>query len=267
MKRFLLPLLLLLFFPSGALAAKPIPPLKETVAYKNLRTYVLGLEKISSATPEEKASYTATLTARVQAAEAEVLRLFDRRETRTNKNYKSLLEKRYGEVDRRAAKRLSSARKKNSRESRQALLRYRDQRSSIQATYSRKMKPLRTRVAALERQIENSNDPREQALLQEEINLLQGKINRIEAIMKTELREASEVYERDLRRLRAALRRKTAAIKEQKDLERREALRVWRGEKKDALASLRNKRRIENTLVRELRVRGEEAIDAMSAPE
>lgn len=266
-KVFLAALLLPLLFVPTVSAAKPIPPLKETAAYKSLRTYVLKLEGISSATDEERATYTATLAARVQSAEAEVLRLFERREVRTDKNYKALLSKRYGEIARRASRRVQKAEQESSQESRRALLRFRGQSADIRSTYSRKIRPLQRRVDQLQRQIDKSSDPREQALLQEEVNLLRGKINRIQAIMKTELGEARDVYRRDLRKVRASLRRKKEAIQKQKLLERKEALRVWEGEKKDALLSIRNKRRIEKALVRELRVRGEESIDAMSAPE
>lgn len=263
MRKILLTVPFFLLLASAPALAAPVPPLKETAPYKNLRSYVGFLGGVQEATSAEKNTYSATFTARLQRAEAQVLSLRERRELRTARNYKTLLQKRYREVNQRAGQRSRKARRDARRKKKEALGVFQRTRRSIEASYERQLRPLRTRVRQLRRRQSQSRDPRERALLAEEINLLRRKIIRIENVSDADVSQARGEYKQSERQINKRLGRSLRAIARQRGVERQETKSAWAAERKSAFAAIAEKRRKEAALVRELRVRGQENLDAI----
>lgn len=247
----------------GVAEAKPIPDLKDTSSYKNLRSYVSFLENTGQATEEEKVTYSLELAQRVKSGNSEVANLSLLRKRKLLSDYQTSLQRRYRSIDLIAAKKARQAHVRADRKKARSLADLRKRKRDIRGIYGQKISPLSARIKLLRERKRASNDPREQAIIAEEIFIIQREINRLQAIIDIEENKARVVYRKEVRLTEKILKRTLREAQKEKKVSRKKTRRSLEKEKKRDLQTLLQKKRIEAIFIDELAVRGKDAIEQM----
>jgi hypothetical protein len=255
----------LLLAPSASAA---IPPLSDTGEYKALQNFVTFLESQAGVETSAgiKDSYQLDLQQRVTAANNRAEVLFDRRKTLARNQVNSNRKKEVRKVRNKERKNLAKAQAVRQKRVREAKQQYRRAAAKIERRYGAKIRSLRKQIANLQRQQNQTRNPRKLAIIED--RLAQARVliqNNIE-----DQRSAANKAQRQQRRAIKSARQRYAQISKKietsADRQAQRLVNKYQQRWEQRLASIQARRSNDLGAVESLEIAGENALEAIPTP-
>lgn len=264
----ILPLVLTLLFAAWGASpatAEPIPGITKTPQYRMLLGTVNELEgkRNVPVTPTRRASYRQTLDNKVSAAKVQVKSLFERRTVRVKsrddasqrRQVRNILINQKRQVE--ALEALQASKLADAQDDYQASV------NRINSQYAPRLDPLVNQRTALKRKLAKTTRPARRQQIQEAINTVQAKINRVVDARQIATQVVTTRYQARVQAVNDTFAVRIRTVRNRGKQLVLQANRAWKQTYRADFAQLKERRTDDFSLVSRLRERGAGYISSM----
>lgn len=250
---------------SPASAQRPIPGIKQTVAFKQLKNYVqfLGGRKNVPASSTQKMNFRSNLNARKRKANQKVVALYKQKLTR--------LSKQDDNQERRQVKQIRLAQKRQVQALKQDLADrindiQEDQAQAVQRVYDNFAPRINMRADrrdALKRQLKRTKNPAKRAALIRQINKLQTQINALVSDRTIAVNNVNSKFSARISKANNLYNSRIAGVRANAQRQIQQARTAWRQTFRPQIAAAKPRRDGQKEIVASVASRGAGYIDQM----